>query len=107
MGFVVWWFTAGYLVRRVGHEPDNAAAEVRRSFQGNYGPLYQAAYMLGGLQIRALRQELVETGKMGERDFHDGILRAGNIPIAMVRPLLSAQNLTREALPRWKFYGAP
>ncbi len=47
-----------YLVKRVGHELDNATAEVRRSFNGNDGPLYQAAYMLGGLQIRALRLEL-------------------------------------------------
>ncbi len=74
-----------FLVERVGHERDNATAEVRRSFQGNYGPLYQAAYMLGGLQIRALRKELVDSGKMTERDFHDRILQAGNMPIAMVR----------------------
>ena len=37
-----------FLVERVGHEPANAAAEVRRSFNGSYSPLYQAAYMLGG-----------------------------------------------------------
>src|SRR5262245_9275861 len=41
-----------YLVKRVGHELDNATAEVRRSFNGTYSPLYQAAYMLGGLQYR-------------------------------------------------------
>src|SRR6185295_19325244 len=28
------------LVNEVGHERDNAAAEVRRSFNGEYGPLY-------------------------------------------------------------------
>jgi uncharacterized protein (DUF885 family) len=32
-----------FLVERVGHERDNAAAEVRRSFAGDYGPLYQIA----------------------------------------------------------------
>jgi uncharacterized protein (DUF885 family) len=42
------------LVDRVGHERANAEAEVRRSFNGTYSPLYQAAYMLGGLQFRAL-----------------------------------------------------
>ena len=30
---------------------------------GSYGPLYQAAYMLGGLQIRALREELVDSSE--------------------------------------------
>ena len=42
-----------FLVDRVGHERDNAAAEVRRSFSGGYGPLYQIAYMMGGLQFYA------------------------------------------------------
>ena len=46
-----------FLVERVGHERANAEAEVRRSFIGSYSPLYQAAYMLGGMQFRALRQE--------------------------------------------------
>ena len=50
-----------FLVDKVGHERDNATAEVRRSFQGGYGPLYQAAYLLGGLQLRGLRRELVDT----------------------------------------------
>jgi uncharacterized protein (DUF885 family) len=45
-----------FLVDRVGHERANAAAEVRRSFEGNYSPLYQVAYMMGGLQFRALRR---------------------------------------------------
>ena len=60
-----------YLVARVGHERDNATAEVRRSFGTSYGALYQAAYMLGGLQIRALHKELVGGGKMTNRQFHD------------------------------------
>ena len=50
-----------FLVDKVGHERDNATAEVRRSFQGGYGPLYQAAYLLGGLQLRGLRKELVDS----------------------------------------------
>src|SRR5947209_2729612 len=37
-----------FLVNRVGHERENAAGEVRRSFGGGYGPLYQASYLLGG-----------------------------------------------------------
>ncbi len=58
-----------FLVDRIGHERDNATAEVRRSFTTSYGPLYQAAYLLGGLQLRALHRELVESGKMTDRQF--------------------------------------
>ena len=43
-----------FLVDRVGHERDNADAEVRRSFESSYGPLYQAGYMIGALQLREL-----------------------------------------------------
>ena len=93
-----------FLVDRVGHERENAAAEVRRSVMGGYGPLYQCAYMLGALQLRALRKELVETGRMTNREFHDAILHENAIPIEMVRASLTRQELTREFRPRWKFY---
>ncbi len=93
------------LVNRVGHEVDNATAEVRRSFAGGYGPLYQAAYLLGGLQIYSLHKELVGSGKMTNRAFHDSILKENRIPIEMVRALLTKQKLTREHTSNWKFYG--
>lgn len=94
------------LVKRVGHELDNATAEVRRSFAGQYGPLYQAAYLLGGLQFRALHKELVGSGKMTNRAFHDWILKENRIPVEMVRAILTKQKLTREFRSGWKFYGA-
>ena len=96
-----------FLVDRVGHERDNATAEVRRSFTTSYGPLYQAAYLLGGLQLRALHRELVESGKMTDRDFHDRILKENAIPIDMVRALLAERKLTADYTPDWKFYSAP
>jgi uncharacterized protein (DUF885 family) len=94
------------LVNRVGHERDNATAEVRRSFAGDYGPLYQAAYLLGGMQIKSLRKELVESGKMTNRQFHDAILKNNSMPIEMVRASLTNAKLAREYKPNWKFYGA-
>ncbi|MEK6571764.1 MAG: DUF885 family protein, partial [Bacteroidota bacterium] len=94
-----------FLVKRVGHEPDNAAAEVRRSFGGGYGPLYQAAYLLGGMQLRALHRELVESGKMTNRAFHDAVLKGNSMPIEMVRASLTNQPLTRDFKSSWKFYG--
>ncbi len=94
-----------FLVERVGHERNNATAEVRRSVVGGYGPLYQAAYMLGALQLRALRREVVDSGKLPERDFHDQVLRANSIPIEMVRALVIDQKLTRDFRSSWRFYG--
>jgi len=93
------------LVEKVGHERDTAAGEVRRSFNGSYDPLYQAAYMIGGLQIREIRKELVDTGKMTNRAFHDRILHEGSMPIVMLRALMTDQKLSRDFRPDWKFYG--
>ena len=93
------------LVDRVGHERFNAEAEVRRSFAGNYGPLYQIAYMIGGLQIYSMHKELVDSGKMTNRAFHDALLREGSVPIEMMRAELMKQPLTRDYKTSWKFYG--
>ena len=93
-----------FLVERVGHERDNAAAEVRRSFSGDYGPLYQIAYMMGGLQFYDLHRELVGGKKMTDRAFHDAILKEGPIPVEMVRAILTKQKLVKDQKPTWKFY---
>jgi uncharacterized protein (DUF885 family) len=92
-----------FLVSEVGHERDNATAEVRRSVNGDYDPLYQCAYMLGALQFRALRHELVDSGKMTERYFHDAILRENSMPIPILRVLLTGEKLTPQWKPRWRF----
>lgn len=92
-----------FLVMRVGHERDNAAAEVRRSFAGDYGPLYQIAYMMGGLQFYNLHRELVDSKKMSDREFHDAILKEGPIPVEMVRAILTKQKLAKDHKPAWRF----
>ena len=92
-----------FLVDRVGHERDNATGEVRRSFNGSYSPLYQASYLLGGLQIYALHKELAGSGKMTDRQFHDSLLRMNRIPIEMVRASMTNQPLTRDFVTHWRF----
>jgi uncharacterized protein (DUF885 family) len=93
-----------FLVDRVGHERASATAEVRRSFNGNYSPLYQAGYLLGGMQLRTLYGDLVTTGRMTERAFHDAVLAAGPMPIEMTRALLMPEvPLTLEYRPAWRF----
>jgi len=92
-----------FLVDTVNFERANAEGEVRRSFSGDYSPLYQIAYMIGGLQHRALHKELVASGKMTERAFHDAILQGGPQPIAMIRARLANKPLTRQGLAPWRF----
>jgi uncharacterized protein (DUF885 family) len=93
------------LVNRVGHERDNATAEVRRSFDGSYGPLYQIAYLIGGLQQYAMHHELVDSGKMTNRAYNDALLHENRIPIEMLRAAITNQKLTRDFVTNWKFYG--
>ncbi|MBM3475465.1 MAG: DUF885 domain-containing protein [Armatimonadetes bacterium] len=87
------------LVNEVGHEPANARGEVRRSCQGGYDPLYQCAYLIGGLQFRRLHEELVGSGRMTNREFHDAIMRENTMPVAAVRALLTGEELSGD----WRF----
>lgn len=95
------------LVNRVGHERANAEAEVRRSFNGTYPPLYQIAYMMGGLQFRALHRELVGSGRMTNRAFHDAVLQSGIMPVEMVRAVLTNAPPRRDHRAGWRFAGEP
>lgn len=91
------------LVDKVGHEPANAEAEVRRSFEGNYGPLYQIAYMIGALEIYSLRDEMVNSGKMGEKEFHDLILMQNTMPIEILRAKVTGEPLDKNHKASWRF----
>lgn len=93
-----------FLVDRVGHERANAEGEVRRSFKGDYSPLYQVAYLTGGLQLFALKKELVDSGKMSFKDFHDAVIKQNLIPVEMIRATLTNQPLTRDFKTSWHFY---
>jgi uncharacterized protein (DUF885 family) len=92
-----------FLVERVGHERASAEGEVRRSFNGTFPPMYQAGYMLGALQLRALHGELVRAGGMTNRRFHDAILEGGPMPIEMVRARLEGKAPPRDFKPAWRF----
>jgi hypothetical protein len=93
------------LIDKVGHERSTAEGEVRRSLSGEYSPLYQAAYMVGALQLYALRQELVQSRAVGEKDFHDQVMRENQMPIELLRASLKNQELTPNFKSAWKFYG--
>ncbi|KAL1852102.1 hypothetical protein Daus18300_012314 [Diaporthe australafricana] len=93
------------LVDMVGHERNTAEGEVRRSLNGDYSPLYQAGYFLGAMQIYALRGEVLGAGAMGEKEFHDRVLRANQMPIELLRALLWKKDLSRDYRSKWRFYG--
>ena len=50
-------------------------------------------------------KELVDTGEMTNRQFHDAVLQENSIPIEMVRASLTKQKLTAAFTSGWKFYG--
>lgn len=94
-----------YLMNNVGWDVDNATAEVRRSFNGSVGPLYQCAYLMGALQFRALHQELVGSGRMTERQFADAVLHENFMPVELLRADLENVKLNPDYHTQWKFYG--
>ncbi|MFN2329037.1 MAG: DUF885 family protein [Chromatocurvus sp.] len=94
-----------FLVERVGHERANAEAEVRRTTRD--APLYQIAYMTGGLQFEALYEELVTAGKLTPTEFHDAVMQGGRMPVELVRARLTGQPLSADFKSSWRFYGDP
>lgn len=94
-----------FLVDRVGHDRQTATGEVRRSFNGDYSPLYQVGYMMGAIQLRALHAEFTDSGRMTEKAFHDHILKGGQMPIEMVRASLGGTKLAKDFRSSWKFVG--
>ena len=94
-----------FLIDNVGFDSENDLAEVRRSFDGSVGPLYQCAYLMGALQFRALHHELVDSRKMTDREFHDTILHEGSMPIELLRAEMENGKLSPDFQTSWKFYG--
>ena len=78
-----------FLIRHTSFERANARAEVLRY---TYTPTYQLSYLLGKVLLLQFRED--ERRRLGERfslrDFHDGLLRNGSIPISFHRRLAAA-----------------
>ena len=67
---------------------------------------HDAAQAAGALQFYALHKELVGSGNVTNRAFHDAIYREGNMPVEMVRLAVNSQKITRDYQTSWKFYGS-
>jgi uncharacterized protein (DUF885 family) len=74
------------LVERTGMPEDGAKAELKRYTQS---PGYQLSYLLGKVLIGELRETAQRKG-MSERAFHDKLLRAGSLPIGLLRQDINA-----------------
>lgn len=113
-----------FLVDRVGHEKFGATSEVRRFIGGDYSPLYQCGYMVGGLQLRALGREVVGDEPPGElqaagdsgdalpgharltrKQFNDAVLRCGPIPVELIRDEIEGVPPREDGGVEWKFAG--
>jgi len=64
-------------------------------------------YMIGGLQIMALRKEMVDNGRMTVKQFHDAFLQQNSMPIEMLRNILTNQPLKEAYETNWRFYKLP
>lgn len=61
--------------------------------------------MLGALQFYQLRKELVDTGKVPQKEFHDRIMKSGNMPVEVLRALFMDKELDHRGFkPEWRFY---
>lgn len=94
-----------FMVDRVGHEKLGATSEVRRFIGNGFSPLYQAAYTLGGLQLKALHDEKVRPGGMTERRFNDAVLEANTMPIELLRMEMNGTAPEKGQQPSWRFAG--
>ncbi|EMI45778.1 peptidase S9, prolyl oligopeptidase active site domain protein [Rhodopirellula sp. SWK7] len=91
-----------FLVDNVGFDRINAEAEVRRSVGPDYPPLYQAAYMIGAMQLLELRDRYVKDGGTA-KSFHDEVMKQGSLPISLLQAIVLEQNITIDSPPMWTF----
>ncbi len=76
---------AAQIIVRMGHDPETAMATVRR-FALNPG--YQMCYTLGTVGFFDLLSEFAED--LSEREFHNRVLEAGELPLTEARMRLKA-----------------
>jgi uncharacterized protein (DUF885 family) len=57
------------------------------------------------LQLRGLRKQLVDGKVMTNKQFHDEIMRQGNMPIALIRLGVTKMKLTRDMDINYRFAG--
>ena len=59
--------------------------------------------MIGALQFRELHREIIQSGKMTNREFHDAILKENSIPVELLRAKLLNLEVQKDYKPSWRF----
>jgi hypothetical protein len=54
--------------------------------------------------LQPLKRELVDTHKMIYKQYHDAVLHENQLPVEMLRAVLTDQPLTKDYKTSWKFY---
>jgi hypothetical protein len=90
LGFHVFDMPPEEMVHRLvddGAQPEAMAiGEVRRYIGDDYPPLYQCAYLIGGLMMHKLYDEMRADG-WSPMEFHDRVLKENGMPIWSLRSL--------------------
>jgi len=60
--------------------------------------------MIGGLQFKSLKEELVDSGSLTEKEFHDRTMRENSIPVALLRQILKGEDPAKKFEAEWRFY---
>jgi uncharacterized protein (DUF885 family) len=63
--------------------------------------------MIGGLQLMALRNEILGNKKMTLKQFHDEVMQQNSMPIEMLRNILTNQPVKEDYQGSWRFYKLP
>jgi hypothetical protein len=58
------------------------------------------------MQFRGLHHELVDSGKMTDRQYHDAILHENMMPVEILRAILTNGKLTPDFKTTWRFLPA-
>ncbi|TWU56349.1 DUF885 family protein [Rubripirellula reticaptiva] len=92
-----------FLIDNVGFDKKNATAEVRRSIGSGYPPLYQAAYMLGAMQLRKVADQLKAPSTETLKEFHNTVMENNCLPIALVNAIVNGGYMQADQPPMWRF----
>jgi hypothetical protein len=60
--------------------------------------------MIGGLQFYAMKKELVDSGKMTYKQYHDAVMHENSMPVEMVRAIITNQPPKKDFKSSWRFY---
>ena len=87
-----------FFKNQVGADDFVAISESNRAFTS-----YPISYLIGGLQFLSLKKELVDSGKMSLKDFHNKMYQENYIPMNLFRYALKGEKIPEKIPNSWRF----